>query len=244
MISLSVIIPAFNEGDRLWPTLSGLAQFLPEFLGHEHFEVILVSDGSRDDTELLMQRWIRHCRLYRHQPTQWQLITLPMNQGKGAAVRIGMLAATGQARLLMDADGATAIEALWPLYEALQQGADLAIASRAVPNANVSLKSPLHRRLLGRCFHVLISRLIPDIYDSQCGFKLFTRESAEALFENLRLSRYLFDVELLMRARQYGFKIAEIPVSWCDVPGSKLSVMGDTPSILAELLTLYTLKLK
>ncbi|MEB3206719.1 MAG: dolichyl-phosphate beta-glucosyltransferase [Vampirovibrionales bacterium] len=244
MISLSVVIPAYNEADRLWPTLSGLAQFLPVFLGHQGFEVILVSDGSRDETERVMQRWIRHCRVCRHQPTQWQLIKLPTNQGKGAAVRAGMLASIGEYVLFMDADGATPIEMLTPLYKALQDGADVAFASRALPVGKMPVKARRHRHILGRLFHGMIASKIAGIHDSQCGFKLFKREVIAGLFVPLKLSGYLFDVEILMRGQHNGLKMSEIAAPWHDVPGSKLSIVHDTPGILRELLGLYWLRLE
>jgi dolichyl-phosphate beta-glucosyltransferase len=167
-----------------------------------------------------------------------QLLRTPRRQGKGAAVRRGMKAAVGRLQLFTDADGATPIQELARLEQALAEGADLAIGSRALASRlpDYAIKARLHRTLLGNLFNAIVQRSgLRGIADTQCGFKLFRRTVAQDLFGVSAIDGYGFDLELLYVARQRGYHIAEIPVNWSDQPGSKVHPLRDGVAMLREL---------
>jgi dolichyl-phosphate beta-glucosyltransferase len=219
--SLSVIIPAYNEAIRLPPYLLLIRDYLERTLGG-NYEVIVVDDGSRDGlSDLLEQQcveWPQLC-LHRHRT----------NRGKGAAVRTGMLAACGTILLFADADGATSIEEEQLLRNALAGGADIAIGSRLLDDGPFKRsKRLLSRDLVGRSFAWLVRQLFGlPLRDTQCGFKMFRRETGQTLFHLCREPGYLFDLEVLIRSQQLGFQITEVPVRWRDVPGSKVRLLRD-----------------
>jgi dolichyl-phosphate beta-glucosyltransferase len=223
----SVVIPAFNEARRLPPHLEEIIAY---FDGRgDPYEVIVVDDGSRDGTADRVRQFADAAPV--------RVIPLAGNEGKGAAVRHGMLASVGAYRMFTDADGATPITELKRLEAALAAGADVAIGSRTVRDPGVSVVARSHRVVAGRVFNGLVSRLgLPDIGDSQCGFKAFTARAAEAIFGKLRTRGFGFDVELLMLARWYGFRVAEVAVNWSDKPGSKVGVLKTGPGMLWEIL--------
>jgi dolichyl-phosphate beta-glucosyltransferase len=226
-VAWSVVIPAFNEARRLPPYLEDIIAF---FDGRgEPYEVIVVDDGSRDGTAERVRDVAGSAPV--------RVIPLAGNEGKGAAVRHGMLAAVGAHRMFTDADGATPITELKRLEAALAGGADVAIGSRAVRDTGVSVVARPHRVLAGRVFNGMVARLgLPDVGDSQCGFKAFTARAAEAIFGKLRTRGFGFDVELLMLARFYGFRVAEVAVNWSDKPGSKVGVLKTGPGMLWEIM--------
>jgi len=225
-VSWSVVIPAFNEARRLPPYLEEIIAY---FDGRgAPYEVIVVDDGSRDGTADRVREVAGSAPV--------RVIPLAGNEGKGAAVRHGMLAAVGAYRMFTDADGATPIDELKRLEAALAAGADVAIGSRTVQDPGVAVVARSHRVLAGRVFNGLVSRLgLPDVGDSQCGFKAFTARAAEAIFGKLRTRGFGFDVELLMLARWYGFRVAEVAVNWSDKPGSKVGVFKTGPGMLWEI---------
>jgi dolichyl-phosphate beta-glucosyltransferase len=225
-VSWSVVIPAFNEARRLPPYLEEIIAF---FDGRgAPYEVIVVDDGSRDGTAERVRDVSGAAPV--------RVIPLAGNEGKGAAVRHGMLAAVGAHRMFADADGATPITELKRLEAALAAGADVAIGSRAIQDPSVSVVARSHRVVAGRVFNGLVARLgLPDVGDSQCGFKAFTARAAETIFGKLRTRGFGFDVELLMLARFYGFRVAEVAVTWADKPGSKVGVFKTGPGMLWEI---------
>ena len=201
---LTVVIPAFNEAARLPRTLSLLAAYL-DAAWPDH-EIVVVDDGSTDGTrEAAQASGVAGLKVLRFAP----------NHGKGYAVRQGMLAATGAFRLMTDADLSTPIEDLPRLEEALARGAEIAIGSRALPGSNVLVRQPWYREAMGRLFNRLVRLLtLPDLHDTQCGFKLFTAAAAERTFAAVRLDGFSFDVEVLFVARRRGLVVAEVPVTW------------------------------
>lgn len=223
-----MVIPAYNEARRL-------PRYLREVTSHfdgrdELYEVLVVDDGSRDDTAARVgEMAAEHPAL--------RCLVLPANRGKGAAVRAGMREARGALRLMADADGATPIVEVKRLEAAVQGGADLAVGSRALRDASVVVQARPHRQLSGRVFHG-IARLVGvrSVVDTQCGFKLFRAHVAEALFGALGTDGFGFDVEVLLRAERAGYRIAEVPVNWADQPDSKVGVLKDGPRMLAEIL--------
>jgi dolichyl-phosphate beta-glucosyltransferase len=226
-VSWSVVIPAFNEARRL-------PRYLEEIIAYfdgrgEPYEVIVVDDGSRDGTADRVREVAGIAPV--------RVIPLAGNEGKGAAVRHGMLAAVGAYRMFADADGATPISEMKRLEAALAAGADVAIGSRTVREPGVSVVARSHRVLAGRLFNGLVARLgLPDVGDSQCGFKAFTARAAEMIFGHLRTRGFGFDVELLMLARWYGLRVTEVAVNWEDKPGSKVGVLKTGPGMLWEIL--------
>ena len=217
---LSVVVPAFNEEKRLAGTLSGVKNYL----AGRDCEVIVVDDGSSDHTAEVAERF--GCRVVKH----------PRNLGKGAAVKTGVLATSGDLVLVTDADLAASITELPKLEGALKTGADIAVGSREAPGAAVK-RSSLRRKLAGKVFNLLVRFLAGLPYrDTQCGFKLFRGETARALFSRAECGGYCFDVEVLLLARKEGFKVEEVGVEWHDKPGSKVNLFRDGRRMLAELL--------
>jgi dolichyl-phosphate beta-glucosyltransferase len=212
----SVVIPAFNEGNRIAATLETVTAFFSA--RGPDFEVLVCEDGSADDTVACVQRAGKA-------DARVRLLTVPRNEGKGAAVRRGVLASSGERILVTDADLSTPLSEISKLEAALDSGNDIAIGSRAAAGARLVKRQPLVRELAGRAGNLVIRLLCPglwDIRDTQCGFKLFAREAAMDLFPLQRLQRFGFDVEVLHLARRAGFRIAEIPVTWAHGEGSKV----------------------
>ena len=213
-LSLSVVIPAFNEEKRLPATLAAILPFLRA--RGESFEVVVVDDGSTDQTAAVAEAAGPEVRVLRN----------PGNRGKGYSVRNGMLNARGEWRLMCDADLSTPIEELNTLKKALVEsdGAQIAIASRAVAGANVEKHQSLMRESSGRFFNLIVRVLhLPGIKDTQCGFKLFSAAAAEAAFRNSTLDGFAFDVEALVLAKRAGFGIREVAVTWRNDEQSRVS---------------------
>ena len=228
MTHYSIVIPAFNEARRLPPYLEEVAGF---FDGRgEPYEVVVVDDGSTDGTAAVARAVAaRHPAI--------RVLPLGCNRGKGAAVRAGMLSATGALRLFTDADGATPIAELKRLEPALAAGADVVIGSRVLVDPAVAVRARPHRVAAGRVFNRLVALLgLGGVADSQCGFKLFTAAAAERLFRALQTDGFAFDVELLLRAHAAGCRIVEVAVNWADQEGSKVGVLTSGPGMLVQIL--------
>ena len=215
-LDISLVIPAYNEASRLPAFLQRVDAYLKK-RGHP-YEIIVVDDGSLDhtsETVAALAGRLHHIRLIR----------LRSNAGKGAAVRLGMQDATGRLQLFADADGATPIDELSRLEQAVAEGADIAIGSRTLASRDprYTVHARRHRSLLGSLFNAVVRRMgLPNIQDTQCGFKLFRRSVAEDLFSMAGIDGYGFDLELLYLATRRGYRIAEVPVNWSDPPGSKV----------------------
>ncbi|MCC6574450.1 MAG: glycosyltransferase family 2 protein [Planctomycetes bacterium] len=224
MPDLSLVIPAFNEEMRLPAFLDASIAYLTK--SGRSFEIIVVDDGSRDGTQAVVQQRASLVKEVR-------LLALDRNSGKGAAVRAGMLAATGDLRLFADADGATTMDELARLEAALAAGADVAIGSRE--GKGTIVRASAIRRFLGRWFNRAV-RLgaLRGIRDTQCGFKLFKGGVAAKLFGMARESGFAFDVEILYLARKLGHKVAEVPVNWTEIPGSKVRLLRDGFRMLVQ----------
>ncbi len=233
---LSIVIPAFNEQDRLERTLRTYLKYCGE--RHRSVEVIVVDDGSTDGTTPLVERLASEL-------PELRLIRLAQNQGKGYAVRSGIVNARGRRVLFADADGATPIAEIERLDAALDAGADLAIGSRAVASADVHVRTRLHRRLIGRAFHLLVRLTgVTGIADTQCGFKLFRGAVAHVLFSRMRTTGFSFDVEVLMMARLCGHRITEVPVNWTHQPGSRVNLVIDSVRMAGDLVRIRLRRLK
>jgi glycosyltransferase involved in cell wall biosynthesis len=217
--SLSIIIPAYNEQVRLPKTLERIEKYLHENAWEFH-EVIVVDDGSTDGTADAAEAFARenpHVRVLRN----------PGNRGKGYSVRHGMLSARGEWRLFTDADLSAPIEELEKLWCTVTQGKDqVAIGSRALDRSLIGVHQPGMRETFGRIFNgVMRAATGLPIADTQCGFKLFRADVAEEVFSRQTLERFGFDAEVLYIAFRRGYSIAEIPVVWNHVDGSKVSML-------------------
>jgi dolichyl-phosphate beta-glucosyltransferase len=232
---LSVVVPAYNEVDRLEPTLRRIIEYCRA--ARPAFELVVVDDGSTDGTAALARRIGEDC-------PELRVISLGENRGKGAAVRAGMLAAHGRRILFSDADLATPIEELGKLEAQLAAGADVAIASRAAPGADIRVRQHPLRELMGRSFNLMVRvAAIGGIGDTQCGFKLFTRRAAHDLFARALVDGFAFDVEILWLAGG-RYRIAEVPVVWRHVEESKVSPASDAARMFIDLLRIRWLHRK
>jgi dolichyl-phosphate beta-glucosyltransferase len=228
-IDLSVVVPAYNEEERLGPTLDAIVGYLREHEGRfGEWEVVVVDDGSTDGTRDIVAAVTARDR-------RVQLLTGPRNRGKGHALRLGVLASYGRRVLITDADLAAPIEELEALEKALAEGHSAAIGSRSAPGATIERHQSLLRELLGRAGNLLIRGIaVPGIRDTQCGFKLFDGDRAREAFTGSRLSGWGIDVEILQHFRRSGWPVTEVPVRWAHQPGSKVRPL-DYLRVLAEL---------
>ncbi|HEX4684545.1 MAG TPA: dolichyl-phosphate beta-glucosyltransferase [Gemmatimonadaceae bacterium] len=223
----SVVFPAYNEEDRLEPTIrETVAYFRTK---QAPAEIIVVDDGSRDATSALVQRLSAEFEEIR-------LIRLARNRGKGHAVRSGVVNAEGRYVLFADADGSTPIAEIERLESALHGGAAIAIGSREIGGDGTRVRTRWYRRVIGRAFHALVTTLtVRGILDTQCGFKLLRSDVAQELFSRMRMEGFSFDVELLMMAQRRGHPIAEVPVNWTHRPGSRVSLVADSARMARDL---------
>ncbi|MBZ5614920.1 MAG: flippase-like domain-containing protein [Acidobacteriia bacterium] len=226
-ILLSIVIPAYNEQARLPRTvLETIRWCTAEKMG---FELIIADDGSRDETLAL-------ARLFEESDARIRALACS-HMGKGAAVRMGILNAKGRFVLFMDADGATPLNEIPKLLAALEQGRDVAIGSRVVQHpGEVEVKTSWHRRFIGRSFALFANLFaVEGIGDTQCGFKMFRREAAAAIFSRQKTVGFAFDVEVLFIAHRLALSIAEIPVNWVAQPGSKVNLVTDSCRMLWDM---------
>jgi dolichyl-phosphate beta-glucosyltransferase len=240
--SLSLVIPAFNEEERLpalLATLSGPASASVRAAGFELMEVVIVDDGSTDRTSSILAEAAARDRRLR------PVLGAPRNRGKGAAIAAGVQRVQGDYVLLADVDLSTPLDELGKLAEAIDAGADIAIGSRAVPGAVVE-RGPTHRRLTGWGFNGAVKALTGlDVQDTQNGFKLLAAEPAKALFAEQICSGFAFDVELLMRADRAGLRIAEVPVLYLHDSRSSVKVVSASLQMLRDVgLLAYRLRVR
>jgi len=236
MMKLSVIIPAYNEAKRLPKTLHEAYDWLQTHLKND-FEMIVVDDGSRDSTcdeVIKLQAKIPELMLIQQQ----------QNQGKGAAVRRGMLAAQGDIHLFMDADHSTHIQEVEKIFQVLQASpdTDVVIASRQHPDSDISQHQSWLREHMGKTFNFLmrISTGI-DMPDTQCGFKAMRKRASHAIFKKQKLDGFSFDVEMLFLAQRMQYQIAEIPVRWINEPNSKVRMLIDPLKMFIDILRIRKL---
>ena len=223
---LSIVIPAYNEEDRLPDTLVKVAAYLNR--QSYDWEIIVSDDGSEDETAAVVRNAASHTANLR-------LLTLP-HRGKGSAVKQGMLAAKGQHRFLCDADLSMPIEFVETLLPPQAPTTDIVIGSREAPGAR-RIGEPLRRWLMGRLFNAMTQILaVPGISDTQCGFKVFNASAAQILFPLQTLDGFAFDAELLFLARRLGLSIGEVGVEWHYRTESKVRPLRDGWRTLRDLL--------
>ena len=231
---LSLILPAHNEARRLAACLNQVKAFVNA--QSYQSEVLLVENASTDDTLNLAKSFLE---------TFPQLKIIKLEQaGKGNAIRTGMLQAEGQYRFIADVDFSMPIEEINKFLPPLLENPQLAIASREKPGSK-RIGEPFYRHLIGRAFNFLVRLLVlPGIQDSQCGFKCFSAEVAEAIFPKQTLDGWSFDVELLCIAREMGFEIREVPITWTYQKGSRMNVLSQSWRMFKDLLLIRSNKRK
>jgi glycosyltransferase involved in cell wall biosynthesis len=216
---LSIIIPVYNEAQRLPATLAAIQRYFAQ--DARAIEIIIVDDGSTDGSGHLPLPADRVGLV-------WRRLYNPGNRGKGFSVRQGMLAASGERRLFTDADLSAPLSELPRLEQALRDGADIAIGSRRRRDW-IRTHQSWFRENAGRVFNAIVRLgLSLPFTDTQCGFKLFNRESALAIFPQQRIERWGFDPELLFLARRFGFRVEEVPVVWSHADGAKIRLLRDS----------------
>jgi dolichyl-phosphate beta-glucosyltransferase len=227
---LSVVVPAYNEEERLPRTLARLHEY---YEAQDYsYEVLVVNDGSRDGTGKVVNDFAKSHPRFR-------LIEYGANRGKGFAVRTGIFESEGDLILFCDADLATPQEETEKLLAKMKEGADVAIGSRPLRESKLEVHQPLYRELLGRAFNKIVQALaVSGIQDTQCGFKMFTNGAAQAIFRRCKLDGFSFDFESLIVARELGYRIEEVPIRWSHQEGSKVVLMRDGPRMLRDLVKL------
>ncbi len=224
---LSIVIPAYNESARIEATLDRVMSCV-EAEGWDA-EVLVVDDGSKDDTGAIIQRWmVRYPRLH--------LVQNPGNRGKGFSVRNGLLQAAGDVVMFTDADLSAPMEEANRLLAAIKAGADVAIGSRWMDRTRQTIHQPLYRQFFGRCFNAITRGVMGlPFKDTQCGFKAFRREAAQVIFRLQRIERWGFDPEILFIARKLKYTIVEVPVTWGHDERSRMSYLRDGMKMLEEM---------
>jgi dolichyl-phosphate beta-glucosyltransferase len=224
---LSVVIPAYNEQARLGDTLTAILEYLDS--NHIHAEVLVVDDGSTDDTSRLASDKLPH---------HGHVIKNVENRGKGYSVRRGIKEARGRWVLMCDADLSTPIEEHARLAEiARDRDLDIVIASRGLPESKVEVRQHALRESMGRTFNVIVRSLTGlRLHDTQCGFKLMDRNRVLPIVEKSVIDGFAFDVELLYVAMRFGLSVAEVPAVWRNSPESKVGMVTAPPTMLVEIL--------
>ncbi len=215
---LSIIVPAYNEAERLPKTLLDMDKRLEP--APYSYEIVVVSDGSKDNTAEVVEKMKKLVR-------NLKLIDNTENKGKGGVVRQGMLLASGTIRLFTDADNSTSIDQFDRMIPLFKEGYEVVIGSRAVKGAELDPPEPWWRQLVGKALNLLVQLLLlPGIWDTQCGFKAFTADAAVKVFEESRLPGWGFDFETLALAKTMGYRIAQVPVRWVNDAKSHVKFSG------------------
>ncbi len=232
-LQLSIIVPAYNEAERILPTLARIVEYMNT---RGDYELIVVDDGSRDATRQVVREFAAknpRVRLEKYDDVSGK----PLNKGKGFAVRTGVLASRGDFVLFSDADLSTPIEEMEKLLPLIQsRKCDVAIASRALKDSDLAIHQPWYREAMGRIFNKFVQLIaVPGIQDTQCGFKMFAGEAARRIFKRARIDGFGFDTEILFLARKYGYRVLEIAVMWRHQEQSRVNPLIAPLQMLREL---------
>jgi glycosyltransferase involved in cell wall biosynthesis len=223
----SIVIPAYNESARLGATIEKVLTYV-HTQGWDA-EVIVVNDGSRDDTANIVQK-------YAAKDPALRLVENPGNHGKGYSVRNGMLHAHGKIVLFSDADLSSPIEEAPKLFQALDAGADIAIGSRWLRAETQTQRQPLHRQLFGRIYNLILRLTLGlQFKDTQCGFKAFKQQAVQAIFPLQKIERWGFDPEILFLARKLKFRVQEVSVAWGHSGGTRINPLVDGSRMVMEM---------
>ena len=228
-LSLSIVVPAYNEGVRLGKSLRTIVAYLSDYAPEG--EIIVVDDGSTDDTAEAARTELAEAKNLRT-----SVISYKSNLGKGRAVRLGLLASRGEIGLFTDADLSTPITETPKLVDPiLRNECDVAFGSRALDRSLIGIHQPWRREQGGRVFNLAV-RLATGLpfWDTQCGFKAFRMSACRPIIEGATIDRFGFDVELLYVSYRAGLRLKEIPVRWDHAEGSKVNVASDSIKMLSE----------
>ncbi len=223
----SIVIPAFNEATRIPATLREVVGCVRKNAWSA--EVIVVDDGSSDSTAEVVRNFAASA-------PEVRLVQNPGNRGKGYSVRSGILQALGNVVMFTDADLSAPMEEAQGLFDAIAGGADIAIGSRWLERTRQTIRQPLYRQFFGRCFNA-VTRFVMALpfADTQCGFKAFTRNAAQTVFQLQTIERWGFDPEILFIALKRGYRIQEVPVSWAHDERTRMSYLKDGMQMLQEI---------
>lgn len=225
--SLSVIIPAYNEGANIKRVIASVSAFLRE--NFSDFEIVVVDDGSIDDTAGVLAEICAS-------GTPLTIVTNRPNKGKGRSVRQGVEAASKEYVLMSDADLSTPLKESLKFFDYLTQGFDIVIGSRALPDSRLAVSQGILRRSMGKTFNFILQCvLFRGIRDTQCGFKLFKASQARELFGLQRVERFCFDAEVLFIAKRKGLRIKEAGVEWANRPESRVAIFRDSLGMFLDL---------
>lgn len=237
-LDLSIIVPAYNEEERLPKMLEECTSYLAH--SGDDYEIIIVDDGSKDGTTKEALKWSKKLG-----SDKLRVLSLAKNLGKGGAVRRGMLVARGKELLFVDADGATTFSELAKLQKMMgktvnDEGHGVICGSRAHLEQDSIANRSLFRTILMYGFHLCVRMFgCKSIHDTQCGFKLFTRDTARILFKSCHIERWAFDVELLKIAEMLKIPMAEVAVQWTEIDGSKLNPILASIQMFKDLFLLW-----
>lgn len=224
MKKLSVIIPSYNEEKRISRTLKSVNKYLSS--QNYDYEILVVNDGSTDNTSGVVEN-------LKVEVKNLVLIDNKENHGKGWVTRQGMLKATGDIRLFMDADNSTTVDQVEKFLPFFEQGYDVVIGSRRIQGSDITVKQPWIRDFLGWTFRTIVHTIVPlGVTDSQCGFKAFSAKASESIFPRQTIFRWAFDVEILTLAKRMKFKIRELPVTWINDAESHVKFSGMVKMLL------------
>ena len=227
-MNYSFIIPAYNESERLRVSLPKVLDYIHQ--RRLQAEVIVVNDGSTDNTAEVVRQFAAQNR-------EIHLLANPGNRGKGYSVRNGIMHGTGDVLLFTDADLSSPIYEADKLFNAIAEGADIAIGSRWLQAELQTERQPLHRQVYGRLFNLGLRIVLGLTYrDTQCGFKAFTRTAAKTVFSRQRVERWGFDPELLFLANKLGLRTVEVPVEWAHDHASRINPLRDGLNMGVEIL--------
>ncbi|KAJ2020685.1 dolichyl-phosphate beta-glucosyltransferase [Coemansia sp. RSA 455] len=234
-VDLSIIVPAYNEEERLPVLLNDIREYVAQRResGSFSYELIIMDDGSKDRTSEVALEFARI-----HGICELRVVKHVVNRGKGGAVTQGVLSATGRHILFCDADGATRFSDIDALLAKMNDGPVIAIGSRNNQALSGTVVERSHlRAFLQWGFHTYVTLLgVRGVRDTQCGFKLFSRRAARLVFPNMHVERFIFDIEVLLLARYQDIAVVEVPVNWHEVAGSKMSIVRDSIQMALDLL--------
>lgn len=235
-ITLSLVIPVYNEEKRLAITFKAIDAFI-KISPFKEMEVVFVNDGSKDKTTDIIEQFKPGIPV--------KLVGYKQNQGKGFAVTTGMQTASMNYRLMLDADMSTAIEEILSIIPFMERGEHVIIGNRRIKGSVLVRNQPFYRRFMGRSY-TLLANLITGVpvSDFTCGFKVFSKESSEKIFTKTKIKRWSYDTEILYLAHIYGYKIIEVPVQWTNDIDTKVSLLKDVLSSFIDLFVIRFNKYK
>jgi dolichyl-phosphate beta-glucosyltransferase len=226
-IFLSIIVPVYNEADKIEKTISSIVNYVDKKYS---YEIVIVDDGSRDETGSKIKK-------ITGQGLPIRFLKNDVNVGKGAALKKGMTAAEGKYVVFTDADLSTPFEEIEKLLPYLKEGYDISFGSRKLKESDVKVYQPWYRVVMGYVFYFFARILVvSNVNDFNCGFKAFNNIAAHKLFDKIRIKRWGYDVEMFYLAKKYGFKIKEVPVSWSNSNTSKVSLFKDAIRSFVDLI--------